>query len=195
MQRIDPDRLGDVLELGGAEIGGSEIEPPLDLPIRVLGKANRAGLGYAFQTRGDIDAVAHEIAVALLDHVAKMDADAKFDALVGRDPSVALDHRPLDFNGAVHCVDHAAKLDDAAVAGALDDAAVMHRDGRVDQVAAKGPKASEDSILIGASESTVADDVGHQDRGQFPGLAHCAPPAVGRLAQMPVRVCPNAGSF
>ena len=38
---------------------------------------------------------------------------AKFDALVGRDPSVALDHRPLDFNGAVHCVDDAAELDNA----------------------------------------------------------------------------------
>ena len=59
-----------------------------------------------------------------------MDADAKFDALVGRDPSVALDHRRLDFNGAAHRVDDAAELDDAAVAGALDDAAVMHGDGR-----------------------------------------------------------------
>ena len=64
-----------------------------------------------------------------------MDADPKFDALVRRDPSVALDHRPLDFNGAVHRVDDAAELDNRAVAGALDDAAVMDGDGRVDQVA------------------------------------------------------------
>jgi hypothetical protein len=35
---------------------------------------------------GDIDAVAHQIAVALLDDVAQMDADTEFDALVGRDP-------------------------------------------------------------------------------------------------------------
>ena len=78
-----------------------------------------------------------------------MDADPKFDALVGRDPSVALDHRPLDFNGAVHRVDDAAELDDAAVAGALDDAAVMRGDGGVDQIAAQGPKARQGSILVG----------------------------------------------
>jgi hypothetical protein len=50
-----------------------------------------------------------------------MDADPKFDALVGRDLGVALDHRPLDFNGAVHCVDDTPELDNCAIAGALDD--------------------------------------------------------------------------
>ena len=49
----------------------------------------------------------------VLDHVAEMDADPKFDALVRRDLSVALDHRPLDFNGAVHCVDDTPELDNA----------------------------------------------------------------------------------
>src|SRR4029077_16873626 len=98
----------------------------------------------------------------------------KLDALVGRDLGVALDHRPLDFDGAVNSVDHAAELDNCAVARALDDAAVMHRDGRVDQVAAKGPKASEDSIFIHTRKPRVADDVGDQDRGQFAGLAHGA---------------------
>ena len=43
-ERIDPDRLGDVLELGRAEIGDSEIEPPLDLPIGVLRETDRAWL-------------------------------------------------------------------------------------------------------------------------------------------------------
>ena len=95
----------------------------------------------------------------------------KFDALVRRDLSVALDHRPLDFDGTVNSVDHAAELDDRAVAGALDDAPVMHCDGRVDQVAAKGPKASEDSIFIRTRKPRVTDDVGHQDRGQFSSLA------------------------
>ena len=43
-KRIDPDRLGDVLELGLAEIGDRQIEPSLDLTIGVLGKADRARL-------------------------------------------------------------------------------------------------------------------------------------------------------
>ena len=175
-ERIDPDRLGDVLELGRAEIADREIEPPLDLPIGVLGQTDRARLGDALQPRGDIDAVAHQVAVALLDHVAEMDADPKFDALVRRDPSVALDHRPLDFNGAVHCVDDTAELDNAAVAGALDDAAVVHGDGRIDQVAAERPQPRQNPVLVGSGKPRIADHVGHQDRGQFSGLAHGATP-------------------
>jgi hypothetical protein len=35
-KRKDLDRLNDVLELSGAKIGHSEIEPPLDLTIGVL---------------------------------------------------------------------------------------------------------------------------------------------------------------
>ena len=42
LKRIDPDRLGDVLELGRAEIADREIEPPLDLPVGLLGEADRA---------------------------------------------------------------------------------------------------------------------------------------------------------
>src|SRR6516162_1359320 len=56
----------------------------------------------------------------------------------------------------------------------------MHGDGRVDQIAAKGPKPSEYSILVSASKPGVADDVGHQDRGEFPGLAHGAIAEAGR---------------
>ena len=139
-KRIDPDRLGDVLELGRAEIGDREIEPPLHLAIGVLGKTDRARLGDAFQSRGDVDPVAHQIAVGLLDDVAEMNADAELDAALGRHAGVALDHAVLHFDGAAHGVDHAAELDEAAVAGALDDAPVMCGDGRVDQIAAQPPQ-------------------------------------------------------
>ena len=105
-----------------------------------------------------------------------MDADPKFDALVGRDLGVALGHRPLDFNRAVHCVDNTAELDDRAVAGALDDVPVMHCDGRVDQVAAKSSKAGEDPILVRSREPGVPHDIGNQNRRELPGLAHLASP-------------------
>ena len=42
------------------------------------------GWQTAFQPGGNVDAVAHQIAVALLDDVAEMDADAELDALLGR---------------------------------------------------------------------------------------------------------------
>jgi hypothetical protein len=47
-------------------------------------------------------------------------------------------------------VDHAAELDDRAVAGALDDAAVVRRDGGVDEIAAQRPKTRKRSIIVGA---------------------------------------------
>ena len=173
-QRVGAHGLGDVLQRHRTEIAHLDIEPSLDLPVGLFREADCAGLGHAFETRRDIHPVAHEVAVALLDNVSEMDADSKLDALVGPDLGVALDHRPLDFNGAVHCVDDAAEFNDASVARALDDAAVMHRDGRVNQVAAKSPKASEDSILIRTRKPRVADHVGHQNRRELSGLAHGA---------------------
>jgi hypothetical protein len=65
VKRIDANRLGDVLELRRAEVGHDQIEPTLDLSVGVLGQTDRAGLRNALQPCGDIDAVAHEIAVAL----------------------------------------------------------------------------------------------------------------------------------
>ena len=81
-----------------------------------------------------------------------MDADPKFDALVRRDPSVALDHRPLDFNGAVHRVYDTPELDNCAIAGALDDPSVVHGDGGVDEIAAQPPEARQGSVLVGSGE-------------------------------------------
>src|SRR5208337_1528808 len=102
LQRIGPDRLGNVLELGRAEIGNSEIEPPLHLTIGVLGETDGARLCDALEPDGDVDAIAHQIAVALLDPVAEMNADAKLDAALGRQTGVALDHAALNLDGAAH---------------------------------------------------------------------------------------------
>ena len=62
----------------------------------------------------------------------------------------------------------------AAVAGALDDAPVMHGDGRVDQIAAQRPEPRQRAILVRAREPAVADHVGDQNRRDFPGLGHGA---------------------
>ena len=177
-QRIDADRLGDVLELRRAEIGDREIEPPFHLAIGVLGETDRARLGDALQPRGDIDAVAHQIAVGLLDHVADMNADAELDAALGRQAGVALDEAVLHLDRAAHSVDHAAELDENAVAGALDDAPVMSGDGRVDQIAAQPAEARQGAVLVRAGEPAVADHVGDQDRRDLPGFGHGAPSRV-----------------
>jgi hypothetical protein len=106
-----------------------------------------------------------------------MNADAELDAALGRHAGVALDHAVLYLDGATHGVDHAAELDEAAVAGALDDAPAMRGDRGVDQIAAQPPQPRQGAILIRASEPTVADNIGDQDRSDLPRFRHGAPHA------------------
>src|SRR5271163_4214948 len=62
---------------------------------------------------------------------ARLDADAELDAAVGLHAGVAVDEASLHLNRAAHRVDHTAKLNDAAVPGALDDAPAVGGDGGV----------------------------------------------------------------
>ena len=61
-------------------------------------------------------------------------------------------------------VDHAAELNDDPIASALDDAAVVHCDGRIDQVASKPPQPRKNPVLVGSGKPRIADDVGNQNR-------------------------------
>ena len=186
---IDADRLGDVLQLRRPKIGSLEIEPRLHLAVGILRKADRAGPGDSFQPRGDIDAVAHEVPVALLDHIADVNADAEFNSPLGRHAGVALNEAVLQLDRAAHSIHHTAELDDRAVARALDDAAVMGGDRWIDEIASKSAKARKRSVLVRAGEPAVADDIGDQDRRNFPGLAHGrAPLGAATLAEMPAMV-------
>ena len=63
-------------------------------------------------------------------------------------------------------------------AGALDNAAEVDSDGRVDQIAAQCAQPRKDAILVRSREPAVADDMGDQDGSKFPGLAHG--PSLGR---------------
>ena len=125
-------RLGDVLEVLRPEVGHLKLDPGLDLPVGVFGQTNLARLANPFEPRRDVHAVAHEIAVILLDHVAQMNAGAELNALLRRHSCVTLDHAALHLDGAAHGIDHAAELDENAVARALHDAAMVDGDGGID---------------------------------------------------------------
>ena len=90
-----------------------------------------------FKPRGNVDAVAHQVAVRLFDDIAEMDANAELDAAILRNAGVALDHAGLNLDGAAHRVDHAAKFNEEPVASSLDDPAVVSGDGWVDEIAAQ----------------------------------------------------------
>ena len=87
-QEVSAHRLGDVLEALRPEVGHLKLEPRLDLPVSVFRQTNLTRLANPFEPGGDVDAVAHEVAVGLLDHVAKMNADAKLDTPFGGRPAL-----------------------------------------------------------------------------------------------------------
>jgi hypothetical protein len=122
------------------------------LPIGVLGETNGPRLGDTLQSSGDVDAVAHQVAVALLDHIAEMDADAELDASLGRKASIALDHAVLHLDGTMYGVNNAAELNEDAVTSSLDEASVMYSDGGIDQIAAERAQPRKRPPLVGAGK-------------------------------------------
>ena len=100
----------------------------------------------------------------------------------GDRPGIALDNAVLDLDRAADRVHDAAKLDNRSIAGALDDAAVMSGDRRVDEIAAQPSEARKGPILVGTGEPAITDDIRNQDRRELSGLAHCAPPAVRQIS-------------
>ena len=76
------------------------MKAPFDLAIGVFREADGARRANALQPRGDVDTIAHQVAIDLLDDVAQMNADAEFDPSFGEHARVALDHRVLHLDGA-----------------------------------------------------------------------------------------------
>ena len=178
----------DVLQRLLAEIGEAILHPVAHLSVGILRDADPAGLTDAFEPRGDVDAVAHQVAVALLDHVAEVDADPELDAAIRRHAGIAFAHGVLHLDRAAHRVDDAAELDQRPVSGALDHAPMMHGNRRVDQIAAQRPQPRQRAVLVCSGEPAVADHVGDQDRRDLAGLVHVVLPLSSLLE--PDQCCP-----
>ena len=124
------------------------------------------GLGHRLQPRGDVDAVAVDVA-ALDDHVAEVDADAQHDARAPRGKSALASAMPLlQFDRAVHRIDRAGELDQHAVAHQLDDAAAMLGDQRVQDPCGDAPSSRRACRPRPLHEPAVADHVGGEDGGE-----------------------------
>jgi hypothetical protein len=93
--------------------------------------ADAAWYRQPLQSRRDVDAVAVDVA-AIGDHVAEIDADAKPQAALLGEIQIAVGHRVLNFGRTAHRVDDTGKFRQHAVAGGLDDAAVILADLRFD---------------------------------------------------------------
>ena len=84
MDPVNFHRLLYIFELLVARIFERYVNFAAYLPEGVVRYANAARLGEAFESRGNVDAVAENISL-LDDDIADVNADADFNTLVGRD--------------------------------------------------------------------------------------------------------------
>jgi hypothetical protein len=134
----------------------------VDLVVHDSGDADPARLGDPLQPRGDVDAVAVNVAV-FDDHVTRVDPHAQFNALVLGGTIVARRHLPLHRDGAGDCFDDAREFDQGSIAGGLDDASLVLGGLRIDQIAAQRPEARRGAGLVPFHQTAVARDIGGQN--------------------------------
>jgi adenylate cyclase len=111
----------------------------------------RTGDGVLAEFRSVVDAVrcAIEVQNSMVERNAGVPEDRRIVFRIGIHIGDVVEESDGDLMG--DGVNHAAKLDDRAVAGSLDDASVMHGNGGIDEIAAQGPHPRQD-----ASSSTPA---------------------------------------
>ena len=176
---VNPDRLDYVLDLLRTHALEGQVELGLDALVNDVGDADAARLRQPFQARGNVHAVTVDI-ITLDNDVAKVDTDPKRQLLALRQTGAARRVRPLDSHGAGDGVNDTGELDQRAVAHKLDDAAIVARDLRIDDLAAQRLEARERVGLVGTHEPGITDNVRGQDRSQ--ATLHACSSFVGRLA-------------
>ena len=96
----------------------------LDLLAHRRRDADLLGLGQSLQPRRDIDAVAEQI-VAARHHVAQIEADPELDLPILGEIAIAARGHALDRHRAAHRLHRARELGHDAVAGEIEDPAVV----------------------------------------------------------------------
>ena len=95
--------------------------------------------------------------------------------LSAADTRVPLGHRLLHLDRAAHRVDDAGKFHQQAVAGGLDDAAVVLGDLRIEELAAQRFEAFERAFLVRPHQPRIPRHIGGEDRGETADRRHLRP--------------------
>src|SRR5262245_54664911 len=135
-------RLGEVLDGLFALVDELDFELVADLVTHHRRTGNAAGPHQPFEPGRQIDAIAVEI-LAIDDDVPDIDADAEFDLAIIGDPGIAVMHAGLDLDSTARGVEHAAELDEEAVAHYLEDAPAVFCDSWIEELTAMLPKSAE----------------------------------------------------
>ena len=158
-------RLRNILHGPRTDVDKSRGQLVAHLLMHRAGNADTADLGQAFQARGDIDAIAEQIAIAL-DHVADADADAIAQLPAARIGEVPRAQAFLDIDGAAHRFDRAGEFRKDCIARRIEDAAAGHRD-EVVRGGTTGRHSPQRLFFVLGDQPAVVGDVGHQNCGDL----------------------------
>ena len=162
---MDADRSVNVLHPHLAAVAEGGLHPVCHAVGDDARDAKPAGFGQLFKPRGDVYAVAVEI-IAIHQHVAEVDADARDDALMPGH---------LDRDGAAHRVQDTGELQQRAVADQLEDAPTMSGDRGVEGLGPETLQRGQRPGLVLRDHAGLSHDISREDRRKPAGggrLAH-----------------------
>jgi hypothetical protein len=87
----------------------------------------------------------------------------------------------LHLDGAANGIYHATKFYENTIPCPLDDVAIVHGDGGIDQIAPQPAQSRQGPILVGTGELAVPDNICRQNCGQLSGLRHGSTSREGSL--------------
>jgi hypothetical protein len=156
----------DVLELLFAGIfKGDVVEFVPYMPVSIVGKTNTARIRDAFETSRHIDRVAKYIA-SILDHVADIDADPEFYALIRRYVRIAFGHATLNIDCATYRIHNAVELGEQSVIGIFDNSPAMGSNIWGNQALQMFPQPYVRAFFVRAGQSAVTGNIGRKDRNE-----------------------------
>ncbi len=140
---------------------------PLDLSEDVIGHADAAGVGDAFNAGSNVHAIPEDV-TAIDDDVADVDADAEVNPRFRRHPGIASGHALLDIDRTTHGIHSAAEFSQHPVSGVLDDPPTILRDLRIHDGRKVFPELDVRPLFVQAGQAAVPCHVGCQNRREPP---------------------------
>ena len=111
--------------------------------------------------------------MAVLHHVAHVDADAKDDSTILGRVLVGRSHRFLNLGHAANGVDDTGKLNQKTVAGSVGNAAPVLGDKRVGDFGTVGTQRPERAFFVNPDEPREANNISGHNRRQSADLTRC----------------------
>ena len=162
---IGPHGKRNVLEILLAQIGELDLDLAANLIVGGRRDADAAGFADALEPRCDVDAVTEDI-MRFDDDVADVDAHTKNEALSSASSIVSSRTWFWKMDGSSNRLDRARKLRQEPVAGVLDNAAAVFRNGWLDNVRQEGSQTRMRSLFVRVHEPRIAGHVGGHYRRQ-----------------------------